>query len=141
GLHVAEGADRRRDGAGHGRHHAAGAHPRRRGLRRRRGRIRAVGQGAAAAHRARPGDRAQPAVSTWRRRRGRGGPGGGSVVTKIDPVVPRGSTADKPFELVVTPASAGWTYSGLRIVDLPPGVKVSFTTDGDEMLVLPLSGG
>jgi len=62
-------------------------------------------------------------------------------MTDLNPVVARGSTADKPFELVVTPASAGWAYSGLRIVDLPPGAKATFSTGGEEMLVLPLSGG
>jgi 5-deoxy-glucuronate isomerase len=56
-------------------------------------------------------------------------------------VLPRGSTAGKPFELVVTPESAGWGYSGLRVADLSPGTAVSFTTGAEEMLVLPLSGG
>jgi 5-deoxy-glucuronate isomerase len=60
---------------------------------------------------------------------------------RVNPLVPRGSTADKPFELVVTPEVAGWSYSGLRILDLPIGTRASFTTGEDEMLVLPLAGG
>jgi 5-deoxy-glucuronate isomerase len=46
-----------------------------------------------------------------------------------------------PFELEVTPESAGWGFSGLRILDLPIGTRVTFDTGEDEMLVLPLSGG
>jgi 5-deoxy-glucuronate isomerase len=60
---------------------------------------------------------------------------------RVNPVVPRGSTADKPFELVVTPETAGWGYSGLRILDLPIGARASFHTGDEEMLVLPLAGG
>lgn len=41
----------------------------------------------------------------------------------------------------VTPADAGWSYSGLRIVDLPPGEPMTWTTGGAEHAVLPLSGG
>ena len=60
---------------------------------------------------------------------------------RVNPVVPRGSTADKPFELVVTPETAGWGYSGLRILDLPIGARATFRTGDEEMLVLPLAGG
>ena len=59
----------------------------------------------------------------------------------MNPVITRGSAADKPFELVITPESAGWGYSGLRILELPIGTRASFRTGEDEMLVLPLSGG
>jgi 5-deoxy-glucuronate isomerase len=45
------------------------------------------------------------------------------------------------FELEVTPESAGWGFSGLRILDLPIGARASFETGEDEMLVLPLAGG
>jgi 5-deoxy-glucuronate isomerase len=61
--------------------------------------------------------------------------------TRANPVMPRGSTAEKPFDLVVTPEKAGWTYSGLRVLDLPIGSRAKFHTGDDEMLVLPLSGG
>jgi 5-deoxy-glucuronate isomerase len=64
-----------------------------------------------------------------------------SPFARVNPLVPRGSTADKPFELVVTPENAGWTYSGLRVLELPIGSRAQFFTGDDEMLVLPLSGG
>jgi 5-deoxy-glucuronate isomerase len=54
--------------------------------------------------------------------------------------LPAGSTAAGPFSLVVTPESAGWRYSGLRVLDLPPGGEHTFGTGQDELLVLPLRG-
>ncbi|HEY4991940.1 MAG TPA: 5-deoxy-glucuronate isomerase [Nakamurella sp.] len=54
--------------------------------------------------------------------------------------LPAGSTAQPPFDLVITPESAGWGYSSLRVVTLPPGGSVEFGTGPDEMIVLPLSG-
>ncbi|MEV4641857.1 5-deoxy-glucuronate isomerase [Actinoplanes sp. NPDC049548] len=53
----------------------------------------------------------------------------------------RGQTAVTPFELVVTPQNAGWGYSGLRVLDMSIGQRVSFATGDHEMIVLPLSGG
>ncbi len=52
-----------------------------------------------------------------------------------------GATADGRYRLVVTPESAGWGYSGLRILELPPGGSHTVDTGADEVLVLPLSGG
>ncbi|MEJ3744705.1 5-deoxy-glucuronate isomerase [Actinomycetes bacterium KLBMP 9797] len=40
----------------------------------------------------------------------------------------------------VTPESAGWAYSGLRILDLPPAGVHEFATGDDEVMVVPLSG-
>jgi len=40
----------------------------------------------------------------------------------------------------ITPTNAEWGWSGLRVVDLGPGESVSVETQGDEILVLPLSG-
>lgn len=54
--------------------------------------------------------------------------------------VPAGSTASGPFELVITPESAGWGYSSLRILNLEPGQSVEFETGREEMILLPLSG-
>ncbi|KAA9156441.1 5-deoxy-glucuronate isomerase [Amycolatopsis acidicola] len=51
---------------------------------------------------------------------------------------PAGSTAEKPFSAVITPESAGWGYSGLRILELDGTETV--TTGEFESLVLPLSG-
>ena len=42
--------------------------------------------------------------------------------------------------LVVTPESAGWTYSGLAVVDLAPGESTTWRTGAAETLVLSLSG-
>jgi 5-deoxy-glucuronate isomerase len=63
------------------------------------------------------------------------------MTARVNPLMRRGSAADKPFETVVTPENAGWAYSGLRILDLPIGSRTTFHTGEDEMLVLPLSGG
>jgi 5-deoxy-glucuronate isomerase len=40
----------------------------------------------------------------------------------------------------ITPESAGWGFSGLRVVDVPPAGRVSTSTGGDEVIVLPLAG-
>jgi 5-deoxy-glucuronate isomerase len=42
--------------------------------------------------------------------------------------------------VVLDTADAGWTYSGLRVVELAPGIARQFTTGGCEMAVLPLAG-
>jgi 5-deoxy-glucuronate isomerase len=63
------------------------------------------------------------------------------VNTRVNPLMRRGSTAGEPYELVVTPGNAGWTYSGLRVLSLAPGETATIETGPDEMLVLPLSGG
>ncbi|HEY0813003.1 MAG TPA: 5-deoxy-glucuronate isomerase [Pseudonocardia sp.] len=58
-----------------------------------------------------------------------------------DYVVRRGETAEGPFSLVITPKTAGWGYSSLRVLELPAGGSVMFPTGEDETVVLPLSGG
>jgi 5-deoxy-glucuronate isomerase len=55
--------------------------------------------------------------------------------------LPARSTATGPYDTVVTPESAGWGYSGLKILDLEPGGTHTFATGDAETLVLPLSGG
>lgn len=42
--------------------------------------------------------------------------------------------------LLVTPESAGWTYSGLRVVELAAGQSRRLSTAGEEVFVLPLAG-
>jgi 5-deoxy-glucuronate isomerase len=65
----------------------------------------------------------------------------GSAVTGNNKhVVRRGETADGTFELVITPESAGWGYSSLRVLNLPAGGSAEFETGQDEMVLLPLSG-
>ncbi len=54
--------------------------------------------------------------------------------------LPHGSAAEGPYVTSVTPEIAGWTYSGLRVAELPPGGKVELGTGPDEVLVLPLNG-
>ncbi|GIE77110.1 5-deoxy-glucuronate isomerase [Actinoplanes philippinensis] len=44
------------------------------------------------------------------------------------------------IRLDVTPESAGWGYSGLRVVVLAPGDEYQQATGGDEVVVVPLSG-
>ena len=40
----------------------------------------------------------------------------------------------------ITPESAGWAYSGLRLIDLGPRGVITFETGAFELLVLPLAG-
>ena len=54
--------------------------------------------------------------------------------------LPRGTTGDGPFSLVITPERAGWAYSGLKVLQLGPGQSRTWATGEDEILVLPLSG-
>jgi 5-deoxy-glucuronate isomerase len=52
----------------------------------------------------------------------------------------RAELTDGDWAVSIDPASAGWTYSGLRVVELAAGGSVGFDTGEDEVLVLPLSG-
>jgi 5-deoxy-glucuronate isomerase len=52
-----------------------------------------------------------------------------------------GAPHGDPFSLTVTPELAGWSFSGLRVLELPAGGGQAIDTGDDEMLVLPLSGG
>ncbi|MGW7576298.1 5-deoxy-glucuronate isomerase [Streptomyces sp. NPDC054765] len=52
-----------------------------------------------------------------------------------------GEAAHGPYVLDIDPERAGWGYSSLRVLDLPPGGRHSFATGDSEWLVLPLSGG
>jgi 5-deoxy-glucuronate isomerase len=54
--------------------------------------------------------------------------------------LPAGSTADAVWDLVITPESAGWGYSSLRVLTMTPGQVVSFETGDSEWIVLPLTG-
>src|SRR5580693_9873124 len=53
--------------------------------------------------------------------------------------LPAGATGHGPFSLVLTPERAGWTYSGLKVLELPPGGTHTWATGEDELLVLPLA--
>jgi 5-deoxy-glucuronate isomerase len=63
-----------------------------------------------------------------------------SETPTVGPVVRRGETADGTFSLVITPETASWGYSSLRVLELPAGGSAMFDTGEDEMVVLPLSG-
>ncbi|MFM9555152.1 5-deoxy-glucuronate isomerase [Streptomyces sp. cf124] len=54
--------------------------------------------------------------------------------------LPRGTSADGPYDVLVTPESAGWGYSGLRTLTLEPGEAHALSTHDSEFLVLPLTG-
>jgi 5-deoxy-glucuronate isomerase len=51
-----------------------------------------------------------------------------------------GSAGSAPYELDVSPESAGWDYSSLKIISLGPQTSHRFDTGPDEVIVLPLSG-
>ncbi|MDT0445565.1 5-deoxy-glucuronate isomerase [Streptomyces johnsoniae] len=54
--------------------------------------------------------------------------------------LPAGSAAAGPYALEVSPESAGWTHSSLRVLPLAPGGRHTFATGDSEWIVLPLSG-
>lgn len=56
-------------------------------------------------------------------------------------VIRAGTTAAPPFSTCVTPSTAAWTYSGLRILELSAEGVASFATGAEEMLAVPLAGG
>lgn len=55
--------------------------------------------------------------------------------------LPAGSAAAGPYALEVTPESAGWGHSSLRVLELAPGGSHVLDTGPDEVLVVPLEGG
>jgi 5-deoxy-glucuronate isomerase len=56
-------------------------------------------------------------------------------------VLPAATTAQAGYDLVVEPGIAGWHYSSLRVFTLAAGQQRQIHTGGEEMIVLPLSGG
>ncbi len=73
-----------------------------------------------------------------RRRREGGRLHRGDVVSGL--VLRHGATGTGPFVLEITPRSAGWAHSGLRVVELAAGEDVEVGTDGSEVVVISLSG-
>ncbi|MCW2875643.1 5-deoxy-glucuronate isomerase [Actinacidiphila oryziradicis] len=51
-----------------------------------------------------------------------------------------GKAAAGPYAVDIDPARAGWGYSSLRVIELPPGGWHAFDTGDSEWIVLPLSG-
>ncbi len=56
-------------------------------------------------------------------------------------VLPHGVLADGDDPVRLEPADAGWTYTGLRVLRLAPGVPRQVHTGEYEVFVLPLAGG
>jgi len=55
-------------------------------------------------------------------------------------LVRAGTATGDGAALAITPETAGWTYSGLRVLALEPGGRRTLDTGEDELIVLPLSG-
>ncbi|MFP5370831.1 MAG: 5-deoxy-glucuronate isomerase, partial [Actinomycetes bacterium] len=55
--------------------------------------------------------------------------------------LPAGTASAGPYALEVTPDSAGWEHSSLRVLELPAGGSHTLATADDEVVVVPLSGG
>src|SRR3954463_16681613 len=54
--------------------------------------------------------------------------------------LPAGLAAAEGYDVDITPESAGWGYSGLRVVTLAAAEEHRFSTGDDEVVVVPLSG-
>ncbi|MFJ1706915.1 5-deoxy-glucuronate isomerase [Kitasatospora sp. NPDC088346] len=54
--------------------------------------------------------------------------------------LPDGSATRDGYRCRIDTATAGWTYTSLRILDLAPGASRTFDTGDSEWIVLPLSG-
>ncbi|MFP3989566.1 5-deoxy-glucuronate isomerase [Streptomyces sp. E11-3] len=54
--------------------------------------------------------------------------------------LPAGKAANGLYTVDVSPETAGWEFSSLRVVELPPGGWHDFDTGDSEWIVLPLSG-
>ncbi|MES5817941.1 5-deoxy-glucuronate isomerase [Streptomyces sp. RG80] len=55
--------------------------------------------------------------------------------------LPAGKALGGPYAVDVSPESAGWGYSSLRVLELRPGGAHTFDTGESEWIVLPLTGG
>ena len=53
---------------------------------------------------------------------------------------PARSMAEGGWDVVLTPESAGWRFTGLRAGTLAPGATLSFESGPDEVAILPLEG-
>lgn len=51
--------------------------------------------------------------------------------------LPAGKALGGPYLVDVSPESAGWGYSALRVLELPPGGTHIFDTGESEWIVLP----
>jgi 5-deoxy-glucuronate isomerase len=61
-------------------------------------------------------------------------------VTTTAPYRRAGSTRRDPWSVWLSPEQAGWSWTGLRVLDLEAGGSTTFSTGDAEVVVLPLSG-
>jgi 5-deoxy-glucuronate isomerase len=54
--------------------------------------------------------------------------------------IPAGSASDGDAVVSITPERAGWSFTGLTVLDLRPGSVHAFATTDEEAVVLPLAG-
>jgi 5-deoxy-glucuronate isomerase len=62
-------------------------------------------------------------------------------VTGTEYHLPAGKAASGPYTVDIDPEKAGWGWSSLRILELPPGGRHDTATGDSEWIVLPLNGG
>ncbi|MEU5891376.1 5-deoxy-glucuronate isomerase [Streptomyces sp. NPDC047461] len=55
--------------------------------------------------------------------------------------LPAGKALGGTYLVDVSPESAGWGHSALRVLELPPGATHTFDSGESEWIVLPLAGG
>ncbi len=58
-----------------------------------------------------------------------------------DLVLRSGAAASGAYDVIVTPETAGWAHCSLRVLTLGAGEDHTIDTGGEEMLLVPLSGG
>jgi 5-deoxy-glucuronate isomerase len=61
-------------------------------------------------------------------------------VTASQLYLPAGQATTAEYDTQVTPESAGWGYSSLRVVTVPVAGTHTFSTGSDEVIVVPLEG-
>lgn len=54
--------------------------------------------------------------------------------------IPAGETAHDEWAMDVTPERAGWSYSGIRSLELAEGERAAFATGEDEVILVPFEG-
>src|SRR5215211_4880040 len=128
GVHLAQGPGGRRHGARGGGDRAADAAARRRGRRGPGCDVRALAVCARASERLRPRGRALAAVPARRRRHGSRRRGGRPVPRPRTRIMSGLVRADG--ELTITPETAGWGFSGLRVLELGPSERRKLDTGG-----------
>jgi 5-deoxy-glucuronate isomerase len=60
--------------------------------------------------------------------------------SRTDLWLPAGRASDGLDPLFISPEKAGWSYAGLRVIELSPGETRTLVTGEDEMAVLPMAG-